>query len=101
MTDPANQPSQDVPFIYASGVAGAATGTDFKLVFTNARPRPSAADAAMVGEMPTEWAAVVTMSFHMVKDLHAVLGDAVSALESRFGELDTPYLQDRRNREAD
>ena len=98
MTDPANRPPQDVPFIYASGVTAAASGTDFQLVFTNTHPRPGT-NGGVADERTVEWTAVVTMSFHTAKDLYTLLGDIVSNLEDKFGNIDTPYLQGRRNRE--
>ena len=89
------RPSGDPPAFYASGVGFAVSGTDVKLVFTDNQPTIGK-DGDINSEGETFQSGVVTLSFHTVKDLHALLGHVVQELETRFGRIDTPYLQQQK-----
>jgi len=84
----------DAPAFYASIVSFAATGADIKLVFMDSQPIVDT-DGTIQEQRQLVQRGTVSMSFHTAKDLHALIGQALSDFEQNFGPIDTPYLRNR------
>ena len=93
MADQEEIRQQAVPVFYASSIRVMTTGNDMKLALGDVLP---ADDSDGSGEIRQQ-AAIITMSLHTAKDLHALLGRGLEETEEMFGAIDTPFLRHLRN----
>lgn len=88
----------EAPYTYASVVAVSGTGGEFIMTFSRAKPLVVAQTGQAASIAITEPVALIVVSPQTMKDMALVLSDQVAAHEKKFGEIHTPFTQ---NREAE
>jgi hypothetical protein len=88
---PQNLKKIDTPLYYASGVMFLATGNDFTLIFSRARPLLNADGSVNPAAAVSEPVAVVSVTPQTAKDLLLLLQANLPVWEEDFGEIQTVF----------